>query len=83
MNQNDVEYLKTSWGDELLCKKCGSTVYWEKCPNCDDYGYSHHDCGEDTCCCLNPENNVPCDWCDGKGGWYKCLSCDSEKQGGD
>jgi len=36
------------------------------CWNCVD-GFSHHDCGEDTCCCLNPEYNVRCDICDGKG----------------
>lgn len=42
---------------------------WIECWNCEE-GYSHHDCGEDTCCCLYPENNVRCDICRGRGGWY-------------
>ena len=45
---------------------------WVECSQCDpDYrGRSYHDCGEDSCCCLDPEPNVICDTCDGKGGWY-------------
>jgi len=41
------------------------------CWNCGDEGYSHHDCGEDCCCCLWPEDNVVCDICNGKGGWKR------------
>ena len=44
--------------------------WWESCWKCDGEGYSHHDCGEDTCCCLHPENNVRCDICNGEGGFY-------------
>jgi len=36
------------------------------CWNCSD-GYSHHDCGEDTCCCLYPEDNMQCEICRGEG----------------
>lgn len=43
---------------------------WVDCYNCID-GYSHHDCGEDVCCCLNPKDNVICDVCDGDGGWVE------------
>lgn len=39
----------------------------EECANCGGTGYSSHECGEDTCCCLHPEDNVVCDWCGGKG----------------
>jgi hypothetical protein len=42
---------------------------WVICEQCED-GYSYHDCGEDTCCCLYPEPNIVCDTCDGKHGWY-------------
>jgi len=42
---------------------------WIDCWNCED-GFSHHDCGEDTCFCLEPEDNVLCDICHGKSGWY-------------
>ena len=60
--------------DEPSCPKCGSSMSWEDCPNCDEEGFSHHDCGEDCCVCLHPENNVDCDWCDGKGGYWACVS---------
>jgi hypothetical protein len=42
---------------------------WVECWNCAGEVYSHHDCGEDVCCCLMPEDNVVCDVCHGKGGW--------------
>lgn len=39
----------------------------DECWNCGGEGFSYHDCGEDTCCCLYPEPNVLCDICWGKG----------------
>lgn len=42
---------------------------WTECWQCGGEGFSHHDCGEDTCCCLHPEDNVLCDICEGKGGF--------------
>lgn len=39
----------------------------EDCPNCGGTGYSRHDCGEDSCACLEPEDDVICNWCNGKG----------------
>lgn len=44
---------------------------WTDCWNCGGTGFIGHDCGEDTCCCLNPEDNVECDVCHGKGGWFQ------------
>jgi len=41
---------------------------WVICEQCED-GFSYHECGDDTCACLNPEPNVTCDICNGKGGW--------------
>jgi hypothetical protein len=40
----------------------------EDCWACGGEGY-YHDCGEDTCCCLNPEEDdmFPCEECGGKG----------------
>lgn len=43
---------------------------WVDCWNCIE-GLTGHDCGEDTCCCLHPEDNVVCDICNGEGGWRK------------
>ena len=57
------------------CKCCDS--YWHECENCGGEGVSGHDCGEDVCCCLDPEDNEDCDVCDGSGGWWMCVGgCD-------
>ena len=58
----------------FMCAECGNLTEWVDCYNCED-GYSHHDCGEDCCACAWPEDNVPCDICQGKGGWRACPSC--------
>ena len=57
-----------------VCKKCGNEMDWRDCYNCEE-GYSYHDCGEDCCCCLDPEPNVRCDICEGKEGWHQCMHC--------
>lgn len=38
------------------------------CFSCHGEGWCH-DCGEDTCCCANPDEDdlVPCDECGGEG----------------
>lgn len=59
--------------DEVVCARCGSSCEWEDCTNC-EYGYDGHDCGEDCCCCADPEPNVVCDICHGRSGWWKCVS---------
>jgi hypothetical protein len=44
----------------------------DECPRCDGAG-GYHDCGEDACCCADPEDEdsddwVVCDECGGSGG---------------
>lgn len=39
----------------------------ETCTNCGGSGFSGHDCGEDTCCCLEPEEDLLCSVCEGVG----------------
>lgn len=58
---------------DCQCARCGSSVHTERCEHCED-GFDGHDCGEDCCCCLYPEDNVPCQYCDGTGVWHTCLS---------
>ncbi len=58
-----------------VCETHASEKLWRDCWNCDKDGFEDHDCGEDTCCCLNPQPNVRCDVCFGKGGWYQCFTC--------
>lgn len=58
---------------ECQCARCGSTCDWTQCGQCED-GFDGHDCGDDCCSCLDPEENVVCDICRGRGGWYRCMS---------
>lgn len=39
----------------------------EICTNCGGSGLAGHDCGEDSCCCLYPEDNMLCFYCEGAG----------------
>lgn len=82
VNVVEVKHIDTPWGGDIICAKCGSDVEWEDCWDCGGEGFTHHDCGEDTCCCLEPENNVGCDTCNGSNGWYRCHSCESKKKEG-
>jgi hypothetical protein len=58
-----------------FCEKCDNKLDWRTCWDCGGEGVTHHDCGEDTCCCLDPEDNVGCDTCEGAGGWLQCRMC--------
>lgn len=64
--------------DVEVCTRCGCcSLGYVECENCGGEGTDGHDCGEDTCCCLEPEDNVPCQFCEGRGGWEACLGrCD-------
>lgn len=59
---------------DCQCARCGSSLSFEECENCGGEGVSGHDCGEDCCCCLDPEENVVCDTCRGEGTFPLCLS---------
>lgn len=63
--------------DVRICPQHGDKQ-WIDCYNCAGEGFSHHDCGEDCCCCLDPEDNVTCDICRGDGGWWACFTCNPE-----
>ena len=60
---------------DCQCARCGSSTGTEDCSNCIE-GYSHHNCGEDSCGHADdPYNyNVRCDWCRGRGFYRFCLS---------
>lgn len=60
-----------------MCQ-CGHEKYWVDCWNCGGDVYVDHDCGEDTCCCRYPEDNVVCDICNGRGGFKVCIRCHPE-----
>ncbi len=54
--------------------------YWCECEQCGGEGLDGHDCGDDTCCCLHPEDNECCGICRGKGGWWRCYTCAPETE---
>lgn len=63
----------------LRCKCC--ELVFEACDQCGGDGVDGHDCGEDVCCCLDPDENVDCDVCGGEGGWWICLGrCNEDGQ---
>lgn len=37
-----------------------------ECGDCEGFGFSDHDCGEDTCCCLDKSDDI-CVTCGGEG----------------
>ena len=59
--------------DEPSCQRCGGPLEHVTCDTCGGAGVDGHDCGEDTCCCLDPEENATCTMCDGAGGWLLCF----------
>jgi hypothetical protein len=58
---------------DCQCARCGSSMQRMSCSDCED-GFVDHDCGEDCCCCADPEPNVVCGTCGGECGWWECLS---------
>lgn len=63
-------------GIDNVCEQCGLSLEWISCWSCFGEG-GYHDCGEDCCCCLEPDEdlNIQCDVCEGEGGWLGCEAC--------
>lgn len=59
---------------EPQCARCGSSIGSERCDGCGGEGLSGHDCGEDSCCCVHPHDNVRCQHCGGRGYFTLCLA---------
>jgi hypothetical protein len=70
---------------DTQCGRCGSSILYESCKNCAGDGYFEHDCFEDSCYCLDPEDEV-CPYCEGEGYIPICLSspqwCESHPMAG-
>ena len=59
---------------DCQCARCGSSVATEDCEMCGGEGLDGHDCGEDSCCCLDDSPNVRCEFCLGRGCYRFCIS---------
>ena len=56
------------------CEICGAMTEPESCDYCNGEG-GFHDCGEDCCCCADPEEITEnCPECDGDGFWMRCVA---------
>ncbi len=77
MNQPVKFPCNTCPVDKPTHNNCLDCARWEAekviCWKCGGSGLTHHDCGEDTCCCVDPQDNVDCDICDGEGELYAEL----------
>ena len=62
----------------VMCPRCHCCeMVLQECEACGGEGVSGHDCGEDCCCCKDPEENVRCEFCEGAGCWDRCSGdCD-------
>jgi hypothetical protein len=69
-----AEMYKSGKEIDCQCARCGSSAGSEECAECGGEGLDGHDCGDDCCCCLHPEDNVPCQYCRGNGVYHFCLS---------
>lgn len=57
------------------CEKCSNQKQPAHCWHCAGAG-GFHDCGDDTCCCLDPDSFTnECDICDGAGEYMLCPVC--------
>lgn len=80
MSREFLQALLDARGDGgKLCQRCGCCeLVSEECEQCNE-GLDGHDCGEDCCCCLDPEDNIPCQFCRGRGYFEVCLGGCNER----
>ena len=72
--RDGIEWFDVEGDEECQCARCGSSTVFDVCERCAGEGLDGHDCGEDTCCCADPEDNVDCPDCGGSCGTWRCCS---------
>ena len=60
--------------EERRCPECGGPMVLVVCRVCDGDCVIEHDCGEDSCCCVDAEDDE-CEECQGEGGYWTCKKC--------
>lgn len=63
------------------CPLCHYEMEHVDCDHCSGDG-GFHDCGEDTCCCADPDDdlNEQCEQCNGHGGYMQCPNAGRHDQ---
>jgi len=60
---------------DCQCARCGSSLDWESCDHCGGEGGRGWDDLQFEDPFWYDENDfIPCDICEGEGGWWLCLS---------
>lgn len=63
-----IEFFRIGDEEDCQCARCGSSCYFVDCANCGGEGEI-----EDEDWQFEGEF-YRCDWCMGKGGWWRCCS---------
>lgn len=64
----DEGKMQREW--DAQCARCGSSVLRDPCGACGGLGVIIEVAGD----LLDEETETQCEICDGRGGWYTCLS---------
>ena len=63
-----------------ICSICGALMEPVSCWQCLGEG-GWHECGEDTCCCLDPDDITDiCEECDGEGEYLCCPAVEHTEE---
>lgn len=67
--KNGIEFFHVDGhGEDCQCARCGSSCYFVDCDNCGGEGEIEDDDWQFE------GEFYRCDWCRGKGGWWRCCS---------
>ena|SRR3990167_324406 len=66
---NGIEFFHIGDVEDCQCARCGSSCCFLDCDNCGGEGDIESDDWQDE-----EGYRYRCDWCMGKGGWWRCIS---------
>ena len=70
--EKPARWVEHEWG--VSCGRCGSSADWEDCPDCEDGETFPGELYEQDPLWYDEDDTLPCETCDARGGWYRCLS---------
>lgn len=72
--RSDEERCGGTPDDYDACRICGADMHRVACWSCLGEG-GFHDCGDDTCCCLDKDEiTEDCPECNGVGSYSECTA---------